>query len=82
MRPGRDRATCVGAGRSVIYSLKDGSPIQVTPLLKQWREARPALRPVDIAINPAIVELLGRQVADTLADAQAIADVEREAEKH
>lgn len=82
--------------RSVIDELGGGSPNAVSPLINEWKANRSTSLPVpDIAINPAIIQLIARQVslasteaareadtraAEVIADAEVIAAAGRAAE--
>ncbi len=82
--------------RSVIDELGGGSPNAVSPLINEWKANRSISSPVpDVAINPAIIQLIARQVstasieaakdadaraAEVVADAELIAAAGRAAE--
>lgn len=82
--------------RTIKTALGGGSPNAILPLLNQWKQARPAVQTLDISIDPQIGQLIARQigaaVADAVrvteqklseiqADADAISEAGREAEK-
>jgi chromosome segregation ATPase len=80
-----------------VLAVLGGSPNTIAPLLKEWRESRPARRTAEIAIDPRIARLIAEQVqiaemeaaraaqarlAEVLDDADVVAEAGRAAEKH
>lgn len=57
--------------RAVMAELGGGSPNAVLPLLNQWKNTEPALRPPEITLDPGIVQLLTRQIATLTQEATA-----------
>lgn len=57
--------------RAVMAALGGGSPNAVLPLLNQWKKAAPALAYPEIVLDPAIVQLLTRQIAAATLNATA-----------
>lgn len=81
--------------RAVIAVLGGGSPNAVLPLLNEWKAGRPALRSVDIELDPRIAQVVAELVhkaseqsaraaeeraSDVQADAEAVAEAGQAAE--
>lgn len=79
-----------------VLAVLGGSPNTIAPLLKEWRESRPARRTAEIAIDPRIARLIAEQVqiaemeaaraaqarlTEVLDDADVVAEAGRAAEK-
>lgn len=82
--------------RAVIAVLGGGSPNEVLPLVSEWKAGRTTPAIPDIAIDPAIVQLMAKQIfmaaaesaaaaemraADVAADSEVIAKAGRAAEE-
>lgn len=64
--------------RKVIAALGGGSPNAVLPLLQAWKEARPVVKPADIALDPRLIQVLAEQI--TMEVARAKRDALQEAD--
>lgn len=58
-----------------IVALLGGSPNSISPLLKKWREGRPAMHATQVAIDPRIAALIAEQVKTAAAEAARDAEV-------
>jgi len=60
--------------RSVIALIGGGSPNAVLPLLNEWKSSRPDPQHSDVVLDPAIAQLIARQVETAATHAAAAAD--------
>jgi acetolactate synthase regulatory subunit len=60
--------------RSVIALIGGGSPNAVLPLLTEWKSSRPDPQHSDVVLDPAIAQLIARQVETAATHAAAAAD--------